>query len=71
MMLLASAGLRVNMSHDLGEIACEIACNLMMLFAGMRYALRAAGDEAISESHKRMDLTPMDGSSVIFFSLEP
>ena len=36
--LLASVGRRVSVSHDLGEIACEIACNLMMLFANMRYA---------------------------------
>ena len=30
--------------------------------------ISAAGDEAISESHKCMDLTPVDGSSVDFFS---
>ena len=29
------------------------------------------GDEAISESHKCMDLSPLDGSSVCFFSSEP
>ena len=34
----ASVGLGVSVSHDLGEIACDIACNLMMLFAAMRYA---------------------------------
>ena len=28
----ASVGLRVSVSHDLGEIACGIACNLMMQF---------------------------------------
>ena len=64
---LASVGLRVSVSHDLGEIAC----NLMMLFADMRYALGDAGDEAISKSHKCMHLTPVDGSSVIFFCSEP
>ena len=32
---------------------------------------RDAEDEAISESHKCMDLTPVDGSSVVFFSSEP
>ena len=37
-LFLASVGLGVSGSHDLGEIACEIACNLMMLFADMRYA---------------------------------
>ena len=36
--LLASVGRRVSVSHDLGEIACEIACNLMMLFINIRYA---------------------------------
>ena len=40
---IASVGLRVSVSHNLGEIACEIACNLMMLFVNvlfvdMRYA---------------------------------
>ena len=34
----ASVGLRVSMSHDLGEITCEIACNLIMLFANMLFA---------------------------------
>ena len=57
--LLASVGLRVSGSHDLGEIACKIAYNLMMM---MR-----PGHEAISESHKCMDLAPVDGSSVDFF----
>ena len=32
------------------------------------YAPGDAGDEAISESHKCMDLSPVDGSSVDFFS---
>ena len=36
--LLASVGLWVSGSHDLGEIVCEIVCNLIMLFAVMRYA---------------------------------
>ena len=35
--LFASVGLRVSGSHDLGEIACEIVCNLMMLFADMLF----------------------------------
>ena len=39
-----------------------------MLFAAMRYANMRPGDEAISESHKCMDLSPVDGSSVDFFS---
>lgn len=30
-----------------------------------------SGDETISESHKFMDLTPVDGSSVNSFSSEP
>ena len=35
-------------SHDSGDIACDIACNLMMLFAdilfvGIRYAPRGCG----------------------------
>ena len=30
--------------------------------------IRDAGDEAISESHNCMDLIPVDGSSVVFFS---
>ena len=34
----------------------------MMLFADMR--IRDAGDEAIGESHKYIDLSPADGSSV-------
>ena len=29
-----------------------------------------SGDVAISEGHRYMDLTPENGSSVIFFSLE-
>ena len=39
-------------------------------YAICRYAIcaRDAGYEAISESHKCMDLTPVDGSSVDFFS---
>ena len=70
--LLASVGLLVSGSHDSGEIAG----NLMMLFANMLFAacdMRPgdAGDEAISESHKCMDLSPADGSSVHFFSSEP
>ena len=32
---------------------------------------RDAEDEAISESHKYMDLAPVDSSSVVFFSSEP
>ena len=51
---LASVGLRVSGSHDLGEIACN--------------SMIRPGDEAISESHKCMDLSPVDGSSVDFFS---
>ena len=34
-------------------------------------ALGGSGDEAINESHKCLHLTPVDGSSVIFFSSEP
>ena len=30
-----------------------------------------AGDEAIIESHKCLHLTPVDGSSVVFFFPEP
>ena len=42
----------------------------MMLFADdMR--MGDSEDVAIIESHKYMDLTPEDGSSVIFFSSEP
>ena len=39
-------------------------------YAICRYAIcaRDARDEAISESHKCIDLTPVDGSSVDFFS---
>ena len=54
--LLASVGLRVSGSHDLGEIACEIACSLM-LFAACYcsilfidytiYARGGSGDEII------------------------
>ena len=54
---LTSVGLWVSGSHGLGEIACEIACNLML----------RPGDEATSESHKCMDLSPVDRSSVDFF----
>ena len=36
--ILASVGPWVSGSHDSGEIACEIACNLMMLSANMRNA---------------------------------
>ena len=52
----ASVGLRVSGSHDLGEIACEIACSLMLFAACycsmlfMDYAICArggSGDEAI------------------------
>ena len=41
-------------------------------YAVCGYAIYAlvAGDEAISESHKCMDLAPLDSSSVNFFSLE-
>ena len=65
----ASVGLGVSGSHDLGEIACEIACSLMMLIPACYLWLcdmrnRDAGDEAISESHKGMVLTPLDRSSV-------
>lgn len=35
--IFASVKLRLSVSHDPGEIACEIACNLMMLFAGMLF----------------------------------
>ena len=68
-MFIASVGLWVSRSYDLGEIAGEIACNLMMLFAfaAMRYATGDAGDEAISESYKCMYLSPVDNSSVDFF----
>ena len=34
---VASVGLLVSGSHDSGDIACEIACNLMMLFADMLF----------------------------------
>ena len=67
-------GLWVNASHDPGEIACEIACNLndaVCSHAICRHAicvLVAAGDEATSESHKGMYLTPVNSSSVVFFS---
>ena len=65
-------GLLVSGSHDSGEIACEIACNLLVLIAGILLVgcdvrLGDAGDEAISESYKCMDLLPVDGSSVFFF----
>ena len=33
--------------------------------------ISAAGDEAISESYKCMDLSTVDGSSIDFFSSEP
>ena len=64
---LASVGLLVSGSHDSGEIAG----NLMMLFAACDMRPGDAGAEAISESHKCMDLSPADGSSVHFFSSEP
>ena len=65
---VALVGLRVSGSHDPGEIAC----NLMMLFADMLFVgcdMRPGdtGDEAISESHKYMDLSSVDSSSVCFF----
>ena len=34
-------------------------------------ALGGSGDEAINESHKCLHLTPVDGSSVVFFFSEP
>ena len=41
MVQLASVGLRVSVSHNLGQIACEIAyeiaCNLIMLFTNMLF----------------------------------
>ena len=72
--LFASVGLWVSGSHDPGEIACEIACNLIDAICShaiCRHAICAvvaAGDEATSESHKGMHLAPVDGSSVDFFS---
>ena len=65
--ILASVGLLVSGSHDSGEIAG----NLMMLFAACDMRPGDTGDEAISESYKCMNLSPADGSSVYFFSLEP
>lgn len=76
MSALASVGLRVSVSHDLGEIACT----LMMLFADMLFysqicysqicylwicymRMGDSGDVAFCESHKYMDLAPVDGSS--------
>ena len=69
---LASVGLRrVSVPHD----RAEIACNYLMLFPAfsecylwdMRYAhWGELGVWAISESHEGMDLTPRNGSSVIF-----
>ena len=59
---IAAVGLGVSGSHGSGEIAY----NLTMLFADMR--IGHAGDEAISESRKCMDLAPVDGSSVNSFS---
>ena len=35
--LLASVGLKVSVSHDLGEITCEIACNLIILFINILF----------------------------------
>ena len=51
------------------------ACNLMLLFADMLFAacdMRPGdtGDKAISKSYKYIDLSPVDGSSVYFFSSE-
>ena len=73
--LLASVGLSFSGSHDPGEIACEIACNLMMLlfavmlFADMRYAPIGCGEmRQPARAHKCMHLAPVDGSSVVFFS---
>ena len=33
----ASVGLRVSVSYDLGEIACEITCNLIILFINILF----------------------------------
>ena len=35
--LLALVGLRVSVSHDLGEITCEIIYNLMILFVNILF----------------------------------
>ena len=57
-------------------IACEISSHLndaICRSAIHSYAICAwgdLGDVAISGSHKYMDLTPEDGSLVIFFSSE-
>ena len=72
--MFASVGLWVSGSHDLGEIACEIVCNLMTLFAAVLFVgcdIRTgdAGDEVISKSHKCMDLSPVDGSLFSLFLL--
>ena len=39
-----------------------------MLFMSMRYDAIFRKDTAISESHKCIDLSPVDGSPVVFFS---
>ena len=66
---IALVGLWVSGSHDLGEIA-DVFMMLFanMLFAAIRYANMRPGDEAISESHKYMDLSLVNNSSVDFFS---
>ena len=68
-MEVASVGLRVSASHDPGEIAC---CYLQICYlwtCDMRICEGfAAGDEATSKSYKCLHLTPVDGSSFVFFS---
>ena len=69
----ASVGLRVCGSHGLGEIACEVARNLMLFAECYLWIcdvrMGGSGDEVINDSHKCLHLTPVDGSSVLFFSL--
>ena len=75
-MPLASVGLRDSGSHAMRD--CMRDCMLFvdyaicMLFLDYAIcALGGSGDEAINESHKCLHLTPVDGSSVDFFSSEP
>ena len=60
--VIASVGLGVSGSQDLGGIAG--------IFIDMRHAHMRIGRLALSESHKWLHLTPVDGSSVNFFSFE-
>ena len=68
-------GLLVSGSYDAGDSACDVACDLMMLFVDLLSVVcdmrpGDTGDEAISESHECIDLSPADGSSVHFYSSE-